>query len=65
LIVSAGCYDDGTKVEYDHDAFRRKVSHTNWINDFVTISKKADAEWDAIMPQVEAAFNIKALLCQI
>ena len=26
------------------------------INDFVTISKKADAVWDTILPNVEAAF---------
>lgn len=27
------------------------------INDFVTISKEEDAEWDAILPQVEEAFK--------
>ncbi|QYR21076.1 NifU N-terminal domain-containing protein [Paenibacillus sp. sptzw28] len=27
------------------------------IRDFVTISKKADAEWDAILPRVEEAFK--------
>lgn len=27
------------------------------INDFVTISKKADAQWDTIMPKVEEAFK--------
>ncbi len=27
------------------------------INDFVTISKKADADWDLIMPKVEEAFK--------
>ncbi len=28
------------------------------INDFVTISKKVDAEWDTILPQVEEAFKV-------
>ncbi|MEC0373612.1 NifU N-terminal domain-containing protein [Paenibacillus chibensis] len=27
------------------------------IRDFVTISKTPDADWDDILPQVEAAFN--------
>jgi hypothetical protein len=27
------------------------------INDFVTITKEADAEWDDILPKVEKAFN--------
>jgi hypothetical protein len=27
------------------------------INDFVTISKKEDAEWDTILPKVEEAFK--------
>ncbi|MDQ0092127.1 hypothetical protein J2T12_005600 [Paenibacillus anaericanus] len=27
------------------------------IKDFVTISKKADANWDAILPQVEEIFD--------
>lgn len=27
------------------------------IKDFVTISKKADANWDAILPQVEDIFD--------
>lgn len=27
------------------------------INDFVTVSKTEDAEWDTILPKVEAAFK--------
>lgn len=27
------------------------------INDFVTISKKTDADWDTILPRVEEAFK--------
>ncbi len=27
------------------------------INDFVTISKKSDVQWDTIMPSVQEAFN--------
>jgi hypothetical protein len=28
------------------------------INNFVTISKKEDAEWDTILPKVEEAFKV-------
>jgi hypothetical protein len=28
------------------------------IKDFVTISKKPDAEWDTILPKVEKAFKV-------
>jgi hypothetical protein len=49
--------------ETDHPLARallgiKGIDNIFGIKDFVTISKKADAEWDMILPKVEEAFKV-------